>query len=103
MTTDWVAAQFKRIGLEVRIQEFDLPAQWFPTSWELSATGAGKTVPMKTAFPLFNSVATRGAVELEPIWIGMGTRGRLRRAATSRARPSSSTGSRIQAAAATRR
>ncbi len=74
MTTDWVAAQFKRIGLEqVRLQEFVLPPQWFPTSWEMSASGAGKTVALKTAFPLFNSVATKGAVELEPIWIGMGT------------------------------
>jgi hypothetical protein len=74
MTTDWVAAQFKRIGLEqVRLQEFVLPPQWFPTSWEVSATGAGKTLPIKTAFPLFNSVATRGTIELDPIWIGMGT------------------------------
>ncbi len=74
MTTDWVVAQFRRIGLEqVRIQEFDLPAQWFPTSWDVAATGAGKTVQMKSAFPLFNSVATKGSVELEPVWIGMGT------------------------------
>ena len=74
MTTDWVAAQFTRIGLEqVRIQEFDLPPQWFPTSWEVTASGGGKTVPLKTAFPLFNSVATNGSVELEPIWLGMGT------------------------------
>src|SRR6185503_1395675 len=38
MTTDWVQAQFKRIGLEqVRSQEFtDLPPQWWPTSWEVS-------------------------------------------------------------------
>jgi hypothetical protein len=40
MTTDWVAAQFKRIGLETRIQEFtDLPPQWWPTSWEVSVGG----------------------------------------------------------------
>ena len=34
MTAEWIAAQFRRIGLEqVRIQEFDkLPPQWFPTS-----------------------------------------------------------------------
>jgi hypothetical protein len=33
MTNEWVAAQFKRIGLEqVRIQEMDMPEQWFPTS-----------------------------------------------------------------------
>src|SRR5215208_7459684 len=32
-TAEWVAAQFKRIGLETRIQEFtDLPPQWWPTS-----------------------------------------------------------------------
>jgi hypothetical protein len=74
MTTDWVEAQFKRIGLEqVRQQEFVLPPQWFPTSWELSATAAGSTLSMRTAFPLFNSVATAGAIDLEPIWIGMGT------------------------------
>ena len=61
MTTDWVAAQFKRIGLEqVRLQEFALPPQWFPTSWEVSAIGGGKTIPITTAFPLFNSVATSG-------------------------------------------
>lgn len=74
MTNEWVAAQFRRIGLEqVRIQEQDLPPQWFPTSWDMIATGGGKTVPIATAFPLFNSVGSNGASELDPIWIGMGT------------------------------
>ena len=74
MTNDWTAAQFRRIGLEqVRIQEFDLPPQWFPTSWEVTATGGGRTVPIATAFPLFNSVGTSGTVSLEPVWVGMGT------------------------------
>jgi len=98
-TADWVAAQFKRIGLEqVRIQEFGLPTQWFPTSWEVvasatpnaaAALGApasrAQIVPIKTAFPLYNSVATNsqlqpgtaatpGAqVEFEPVWVGTGT------------------------------
>jgi len=73
MTTDWVAAQFKRIGLETRIQEFtDLPEQWWPTSWEVTAVGA-QAVPMKTAFPLYRSVGTNGQVNLEPVWVGMGT------------------------------
>jgi len=57
----------------VRIQEFDLPPQWFPTSWEMTARGEEKTIPIGTAFPLFNSVGTNGTVSLEPIWIGMGT------------------------------
>jgi hypothetical protein len=74
MTNEWVAAQFRRVGLEqVRIQEMDMPPQWFPTSWEVSATGAGKTTKLGTAFPLYASVGTRGTQSLEPIWLGMGT------------------------------
>lgn len=73
MTTDWIAAQFKRLGLEqVRVQEFDLPPQWIPSSWEVVAASGERTLPIKTAFPLFNSVASP-QVELEPVWIGMGT------------------------------
>ena len=73
MTTDWVAAQFKRIGLETRVQEFtDLPEQWWPTSWEVTAVGA-QAVAIKTAFPLYRSVGTDGQMNLEPVWVGMGT------------------------------
>ena len=60
MTTDWIAAQFKRIGLEqVQTKDFDLPPQWIPSSWEVVASAADKIVSIKTAFPLYNSVATR--------------------------------------------
>jgi len=73
-TAEWVLAQFKRLGLEqVRLQEFDdLPPQWFPTSWEVTVSGAGKTIPIKTAFPLYHSVGTP-QTEWEPVWIGLGT------------------------------
>ena len=74
MTNEWVAAQFRRIGLEqVRIQEMDMPPQWFPTSWEVSASAAGKTMKLVTAFPLYASVGTSGLQALDPIWLGMGT------------------------------
>ena len=73
MTTDWVLAQYKRIGLEqVRVHEFTLPPQWFPNSWDVSVAGGGSTVPIKTAFPLYASVGTKGAVDLEPVWAGTG-------------------------------
>lgn len=72
-TTDWVAGQFRRIGLEqVRIQEFDLPPQWFPTSWEVVAAGERESTVLGSAFPLFNSVGTP-EVALEPVWVGTGT------------------------------
>jgi len=73
MTTDWIAAQFRRIGLEqVRTQQFsNLPPQWFPTTWEVVATAAGKSLQLKTAFPIYHSVGT-AAVDLEPVWAGLG-------------------------------
>jgi Peptidase family M28 len=73
MTAEWVAAQFRRIGLEqVRIQTFDtLPPQWFPTSWEVSVAGAGKTIALKTAFPIYHSAGI-ASTELEPVWAGLG-------------------------------
>ena len=73
MTAEWVAAQFRRIGLEqVRIQAFDtLPPQWFPTSWEVSVAGAGKTIVLKTAFPIYHSAGI-ASTELEPVWAGLG-------------------------------
>jgi hypothetical protein len=74
MTNEWTAAHLRRLGLEqVRIQEFDLPPQWFPTSWEVSVSGAGRTARLATAFPLYHSVGTSGTVSLEPVWLGMGT------------------------------
>ena len=74
MTSDWVAAQFKRIGLETRVQEFtDLPPQWWPTAWEVSVGGGGKSFTLKTAFPLYHSAPTSGQAELETVWVGMGT------------------------------
>jgi len=73
MTAEWVAAQFRRVGLEqVRIQEFDtLPPQWFPTSWEVSVAGGGKTIPLKTAFPIYHSAGI-AATDLDPVWCGLG-------------------------------
>ena len=72
MTADWVAAQYKRIGLEqIESHEFTLPPQWFPTSWDVSVAGGGNTVAIKTAFPLYASVGTE-ATDLEPVWVGTG-------------------------------
>jgi hypothetical protein len=73
LTTDWIAAQFRRIGLEqVRTQEFtNLPPQWFPTAWTVSVTTASKTLALKTAFPIYHSVGTP-AIEVEPVWAGLG-------------------------------
>jgi hypothetical protein len=49
-----------------------LPAQWFPNSWDVSVAGGDRTIPIKTAFPLYASVGTKGAIDLEPVWAGTG-------------------------------
>src|SRR5215471_9168740 len=39
----WLAEKFKALGLsDVREQRFDLPPQWMPQSWSVSASGSGK-------------------------------------------------------------
>src|SRR5437762_3706848 len=73
MTAEWVAAQFRRIGLEqVRVQTFEtLPPQWFPTSWDVSVAGAGKTIALKTAFTIYHSAGI-ASTDLDPVWAGLG-------------------------------
>ena len=55
-----VAARFREFGLkDVRMQPFDLPPQWFPTAWEVTASGGGKTLKFRTIYPGGRSTATR--------------------------------------------
>jgi hypothetical protein len=72
-SAQWVADKFKAAGLEVRIQSFDLPPQWMPDSWEVTATGNGKTVNLSTAFPGTRSPGTTGGgIDAEAVYVGLG-------------------------------
>jgi hypothetical protein len=75
MTSDWALARFQKLGLEqVRRQELDLPPQWFATSWQADLVVAGKSIPLKTAFPAQGSLGTpNGPVEADAVWVGLGT------------------------------
>jgi hypothetical protein len=71
--TEWVERRFRAIGLEnVKRETFDLPPQWFPTSWRLTASAGGQKISFESArasgVPL-----PEGGLELEPIWVGLGT------------------------------
>lgn len=74
-TQEWLVAKFRALGLEdVRLQPFDMPPHWNPTSWDISVTSAGKTTPLKTARPvMWAAAAPAGGLELEPVWVGLGT------------------------------
>jgi hypothetical protein len=74
-TAAYVEKKFRAFGLEdVKTQPFDLPAQWFPTSWEISATRGAQSVPLTATFPMAGAPATDAAgLDLEIVWGGSGT------------------------------
>src|ERR1700710_191862 len=48
----WLMSKLTAIGLsDVREQAFDLPPQWMPQSWSVSASGSGKTLSLGSAQP----------------------------------------------------
>jgi hypothetical protein len=71
----WLAEKFKTIGLsDVREQRFDLPPQWMPQSWSVSASGGGKDLPLGSAQPTYRSEATPAAgLSLEAVDVGLAT------------------------------
>jgi hypothetical protein len=75
MIQDWVAQEFKAIGLEqVRRQELDMVPLWYPNSWEANFVVGGAATPLKTTFPITDTVGTGGkTIEAPAIWLGLGT------------------------------
>ena len=71
----WLAGKFKTIGLsDVREQRFDLPPQWMPQAWSVSASGGGKDLPLGSAQPTYRSEATPAAgLSLEAVDVGLAT------------------------------
>jgi len=71
----YLVERFQRIGLsDVRLQPFDLPPQWMPRSWEITATVADRTVKLSAAQPAYATPATPATgLEAEVVWLGTGT------------------------------
>lgn len=73
-TADWMVAKFKQIGLsDVHVQPFDLPPQWMPQRWEVTASNAGETLKLETAQPAYQTPATKGDLDLEAVYAGTGS------------------------------
>ena len=71
----WLSDKLKAAGVpDVRIQSFDLPPQWMPQSWDVSAVGGGKTVALVSAQPAVNAIGTQdNTLDLEAAYVGLGT------------------------------
>ncbi len=74
----WLMEKLRKAGLsDVHKQVFDLPPQWMPQSWSVSATSAdGKTLALETAQPTYRSPGA-DSLDLEAIDVGFGTEGDL--------------------------
>lgn len=71
----WMLDKFKQLGLaDVHQQMFDLPPQWMPTSWAVTASGGGKAMEVTTAQPTYQAVATpSGGMDVEAVYVGLGS------------------------------
>jgi Peptidase family M28 len=69
----WMLAKFRQIGLsDVREQVLDLPPQWMPQSWNVVASGNGKTLDLATAQPTYLGAGTSSeGLDLEAVYVGL--------------------------------
>ena len=70
---EWVAERFREIGLDVRTQPFDLPPQWMPRSWDVTAKSDGRSVTLTSAQPGSRTTGTEGeTLSLDVVYVGLG-------------------------------
>ena len=72
---EWLLDKFKKAGLsDVHAQSFDLPPQWLAQTWDVTASGNGKTVHLQTAQPVYMTPATsKAGLDLEAVYVGLGS------------------------------
>jgi hypothetical protein len=60
---------------DVRIQPIDLPPQWMPQSWTITATSGATTLQLdRSAEPAYGSPGTTGdGLDVEAVWVGTGS------------------------------
>src|SRR5713101_9725488 len=73
----WLLDKFRKIGLsDVREQSLDLPPQWVPESWSVTASGSGKTVALESAQPTSTSPGTSpSGLDLEAVDVALASEG----------------------------
>jgi hypothetical protein len=73
-TERWIKDQFEKLHLEqVRIQDFPLPAQWYPGSWTVAAVSGGGSVTLRSAQPVLQSPGIEQETAYSAIYLGLGS------------------------------
>ncbi len=74
MAREYIEARFRVLGLrDIRTQEFDLPTQWFPASYDVSIEAGGQVYRFDSLVPALRSNPTDGMLDLEAVWVGTGS------------------------------
>jgi hypothetical protein len=75
----WMMDKFRKAGLsDVREQSFDLPPQWMPQSWSVTASGGGQVLKLDTAQPTYRAVGTGPeGLNLEAVDVALASAGDL--------------------------
>ncbi len=75
----WLLEKFRKIGLsDVREQSLDLPPQWMPASWSVTASGGGKTLELGSAQPTSTSPGTSpSGIDVEAVDVALASEGDL--------------------------
>lgn len=75
----WLLDRFRKIGLaDVHKQSLDMPSQWMPASWSVTASAGGKTLALDTAQPTSTSPGTPPeGLDLEAVDVALGADGDL--------------------------
>ena len=74
MAREYVEAKFREFGLtDIHAQEFDLPTQWFPESYEITVDAGGETYQFDSMVPALRSSATDGMLSMNAVWVGTGS------------------------------
>jgi len=73
MTTELMAEEFGKLGLQIKRQPFTIKELWYPTHWEGSYAAGKKKGPLFTLFPINETVPTLAeGITAEAIWVGVG-------------------------------
>lgn len=73
MAMDFMAAEYAKLGLEVRRQPVDLPPLWYPTSLSATYTAPSRTGALQTLFPIDSTKPTAAAgITADAVWVGVG-------------------------------
>jgi hypothetical protein len=73
MTTELMADEYAKLGLQVTRQPFTEKPIWYPTHWDMSYASGSRTAPLLTSFPIDETVATPPeGITADAVWVGVG-------------------------------